>query len=167
MFCQNHCSSFRIWANFLLHRKIENMKNVFSRAVSRAEQLIITMVSVRQVRCFGWCMWTAEDTFPDPLHLIFHVLHFISLHYRPHPKDGEGTVFTGVCLSTPEWGGGGIHLHPIILPLAPCPFWGVPSDWSQVPSRGYPSPRWEVPQSQAVPQYQVGYPILGYPPGRT
>ena len=26
--------------------------------------------------------------------------------YRPHPKMGEGTVFTGVCLFTP--GGGGV-----------------------------------------------------------
>ena len=35
------------------------------------------------------------------------------------------------------------HLHPIILPLAPCPFWGgYPSDWYQVLSWGYPSPRW-------------------------
>ena len=34
------------------------------------------------------------------------------------------------------------HLHPIILPLVPCPFWGCPSDWSQVPS-------WGVHQSQA------------------
>ena len=25
---------------------------------------------------------------------------FISHIYRPHPKDGEGTVFTGACLST-------------------------------------------------------------------
>ena len=30
-------------------------------------------------------------------------------------------------------GGGGLpHLHPIILPLVPCPFQGYPSDWSQV-----------------------------------
>ena len=29
-------------------------------------------------------------------------------------------------LSTPGGGGGGVlpHLHPIILPLVPCPFWG-------------------------------------------
>ena len=36
----------------------------------------------------------------------------------------------------------------------PMSFLGVyPSDWSQVPSWGYPSPRWE-------------YPILRYPPGQ-
>ena len=33
----------------------------------------------------------------------------------------EGTVFTGVCLSTPD---GVPHLHPIILQLVPCPFLG-------------------------------------------
>ena len=49
------------------------------------------------------------------------------------------------------------HLHPMILPLVPCPFWGVPQ--SLVPGpflRGYPSPRqgyplarsgWDTPQS--------------------
>ena len=53
--------------------------------------------------------------------------------YRPHPKDGEGTVFTGVCLSTPGWGGG-----------TPVPV------LSQVLFRGYPSVRsfpGGVPQS--------------------
>ena len=57
--------------------------------------------------------------------------------YRPHPKDGEGIVFTGVCPSTPGGGEGAFHLHPIILPLVhvlsgvpqwlvPCPFLGIP-----------------------------------------
>ena len=32
------------------------------------------------------------------------------------------------------------NLHPIILPLVPCPFWGYPSAWSQVPSRRTPPP---------------------------
>ena len=36
----------------------------------------------------------------------------------------EGNVFIGVCLSTPVGGGGVPHLHPIILPLVPCPFRG-------------------------------------------
>ena len=41
------------------------------------------------------------------------------------------------------------HLHPIILPQVPCPFWGgTPSDYSQVPPQG-------VPQSQVG-----GTPIL-------
>ena len=45
------------------------------------------------------------------------------------------------------------HLYPI-LPLVPCHFWWYPSDWSQVPSQGYPIPRW-------------GYPRTGYPqPGQ-
>ena len=33
------------------------------------------------------------------------------INYRPHPNDGEGYVFTGVCLLT-EGGGGLLHLHP-------------------------------------------------------
>ena len=42
--------------------------------------------------------------------------------YYLHPKDVECTVCIGVCSQ-----GGGIHLHPIILPLVPCPFQGTPS----------------------------------------
>ena len=85
---------------------------------------------------------------------------------RIHGKDGEGTVFTGGCLSTPRVGVP--HLYPIILPLVPCSFWvwGYLSDWSQVPSRGYPSdwsqvPSWgyQVPGGGGgVLQSQVGYP---------
>ena len=60
----------------------------------------------------------------------------------------EGTLFTGVCLSTPGGGGGLPHLHPIILQLVPCPFWGCPHDWSQVPSWVSTLARsgWGVPQ---------------------
>ena len=36
------------------------------------------------------------------------------------------------------------HLHPIILPLVPCPFQGYLSDWSQVPSWG-DTPGWGTP----------------------
>ena len=52
-------------------------------------------------------------------------------YYRPHSKDGEGTVFTGVCLST---GGGGTPI--------PGSFPGL---WSQVLSRG-------LPESQVLSQ---------------
>ena len=47
-------------------------------------------------------------------------------------------MFSQVCVHPhPGGGGGGLpHLHPIILPLVICPFWGYPSDWFQVPSRG-------------------------------
>ena len=40
-------------------------------------------------------------------------------NYRPHPKDGEGTVFTGVCLSTVG------YPSPRFFPwsLVPGPFW--------------------------------------------
>ena len=49
------------------------------------------------------------------------------------------------------------HLHPIILPLVPCPFWGYPSDWSQV--------RAGVPH-HGVPPPGMGYPLArdGVPP---
>ena len=35
------------------------------------------------------------------------------------------------------------HPHPIILSLVPCPFWGYPTDWSQV--RDSPSLGWGPP----------------------
>ena len=70
---------------------------------------------------------------------IFSLIPNMNIHhYRPHPEDGEGTVFTGVCLST-----GGTPV--------PCSFPGL---WSQVLSGGYPSPGW-------------GYPRTGYPPARS
>ena len=61
-------------------------------------------------------------------------------------------------------GGGGLsHLHPIILPLVPCPFWGgTPvtgprSGWGEgYPIMGYPpGQRWVTPQAG-----------MGYPPAR-
>ena len=67
----------------------------------------------------------------------------------PASKGWRSTVFTSVCLSMEV-----SHVHPIILPLVPLPYWGVPSEWSQVPSRGgYPNPSQGIPQSQVrVPQ---------------
>ena len=89
---------------------------------------------------------------------------------RVHGAKG-GYVFTGVCLFTPDGGGGReylisipwyfhwSHLHPIMLPLVLCPFWGwhipqwlvlgpflglcpSPGWWGTLgPSRGYLSPR--------------------------
>ena len=47
--------------------------------------------------------------------------------YRPHPKDGEGDAFCLFCQFTPGGEGGVPHLHPIILPLVSCPFWGYPN----------------------------------------
>ena len=91
-------------------------------------------------------MWlnSTESTF-------YNVTH-VQRHYRPHPKDGEGTVFTGVCLSTP-----GGYPSPRFFPRSMVigPFWGrgtpvpgsFPGHWSQVPSRGYPNPGQGVPQS--------------------
>ena len=80
-----------------------------------------------------------------------------------------------------------LHLHPIIFPLVPCPFWGYTSDWSQMgvpqsqtgntPSWGTPSlpgqdgvplarSRWGTPQpgQNGVPPSQVR---TGYPLART
>ena len=77
-----------------------------------------------------------------------------------------GYVFTSVCLF--RWGVP--HLHPIILPLVPCPFWGYPSDYSQIPSRrvpqsqvldgGYPSPRWGA-TDRGIPSWDTPPPQPG------
>ena len=81
----------------------------------------------------------------------------IRYFYRLPPKDGEGTVFTGVCLS---WGG--FWFQVISQSLVPWPFQGVyPShrffNWSLVPD-----------PFQGVPQSQGGYPSprQGYPSPR-
>ena len=72
--------------------------------------------------------------------------------YRPHPKDGEGTVFTGVCLST--IGGG-----------TPVPG-SFPGHWSQVLSRGgTPVLAIRVP-STGCPQPGQDSTGLGYPSGQ-
>ena len=78
-------------------------------------------------------------------------------NYRPHSKDGEDTVFTGVCLSTVG------YPSPTFFPrsLVPGPFWGregtpVPGSfsglWSQVLSGG------GVPQSHSS---ETGVPPSG------
>ena len=59
------------------------------------------------------------------------------------------------------------HLHLMILPLVPCPFWGkvYPSDWSQVPSGGSQSQVEGLPQAQAggnlVPGEATPVPLAG------
>ena len=58
------------------------------------------------------------------------------IYYRPHPKDGEGTVFTGVC---PHRGRGWRAVLGSFSGL-----------WYQVLSRGYPSPRF-FPKGTPVP----------------
>ena len=83
----------------------------------------------------------------------------------PHPKDGEGNVFS-LCVS-PHLGGGGVlpHLHPIIFPLVPCPFWGVTPSPPHNTSTGSMSLLGGIPVSgprsllRGVPQSQMkGYP---------
>ena len=83
--------------------------------------------------------------------IIWYLLNFSSLwwlspnlsqtvkanYYRPHPKDGKGTVFTGVCLSTP--GKGGVRRS-----LVPYPF---PGNTPVLPRRGTPVLAGLLPQS--------------------
>ena len=92
-------------------------------------------------------------------------------NYRPHPKDGEGTVFTGVCLSTrggtpshntftgPMSFLGVPHLHPLMLPL-------------DAPVTGPRSlPRWEVfpwpGQDGVFPPPPQNMMVLPPPPARS
>ena len=94
------------------------------------------------------------------------------LHWLPSTSEGIGKLLFSQVHACSHSGGGLPHLHLIILPLIPCPFWGwgtpspspilplvpcpfwgwgVPSAWSNdVPSRGYPIQcQWEeVPQSR-------------------
>ena len=84
--------------------------------------------------------------------------------FLPPASKGWGRYCFHRCLSV-HTQGGVPHLHPIILPLVPCPFWGYPSIWSQVPSLGgggYLSPRWGIPQSQVGGT--LGYPLARTPP---
>ena len=76
----------------------------------------------------------------------------------------EGNSFSlFVC---PHPGGGGLpHIHPIILPLVPCPFQGVPYLYSHNTSsgpmsflRGYPG----VCPSQVPPSWDGVPPVLGW-----
>ena len=73
----------------------------------------------------------------------FGELYYVA-NYRRHPKDGEGTVFTDVCLPTP----GRVYPSPMLFPrpLVPGPFQG-----------GYPSPRF-FPRSLVPGPFQKGYP---------
>ena len=69
-------------------------------------------------------------------------------------RNREGTVFTGVCLSTPA---GIPHLHRIMLPLTGPMFFlvGTPVSRPMSLPGGNPSPRQGVTQSQ-----MGGYPCL-------
>ena len=87
--------------------------------------------------------------------ILLRFYHF----YRPHPKDGEGNVFTGICPST---GGGGGYPLP----------GSFPGLWSQVlsqvadtpvPARGIPpGQEWGTDPGQdwGTPLTRTG---LGYP----
>ena len=82
--------------------------------------------------------------------------------YRPHPKDGEGSVFTGICLST---------LGAVLKSWLGVPqFWpeGVPLSWDWVTPcqvrMGYPPTRTGVPPAGSgwdIPPARLGW---GTPP---
>ena len=93
--------------------------------------------------------------------ILLSAKHFnkFVVYYRPHPKDGEGNVFS---LFTTRWR----YPSPRCFPRS---FLGggtsnpgsFPGHWSQVLSWGYPSPGWRgVPQSWLV----EGTPGQGSPP---
>ena len=88
-----------------------------------------------------------------------------------------GYVFS---LSTNQGGGGGLpHLHPIILPLVPCPFWrGTPATGPRpfpggtpvLGRMGYPPGQvrmgyhpaktgWDTPSQDGVPPARMRYPL--------
>ena len=70
-------------------------------------------------------------------------------NYRPHPKDGEDTIFTGVCLPTP----GGVPQFQVLSHVSgPRSFLHS----TPVPDEGYP--RTGVPLARTR---------VGYPPSRT
>ena len=114
-----------------------------------------------------------------------------SFYYRPYPKDGEGNVFTGICLFTPRWGGG-VHRSQVLFQVSgprsfheipqshglcqisgPRSFLGrgiqtwlghtpVPGGGTPVPVVGTPGLRYpSIEDRTGVPPARTG---LGYPP---
>ena len=100
-------------------------------------------------------------------HVVFDLQckKWLKWSYRPHPKDGEGTVFTGVCLLT---GGGVLHLlvPGSFLSSGPMPFpEGYASLWFQVPTPQTGPSSWDW----GTPWLGLGYSLqlgLGYPIGQ-
>ena len=88
--------------------------------------------------------------------LVLITIELQKIYYHPHPKDGEGTVFTVVCLSTGgtpvpgSFHGGYPSPRFFHCSLVPGLFWGVPQ--SQLGDTPIPS--------QRVPLSSLG---LGYP----
>ena len=80
---------------------------------------------------------------------------YLNIYYRPHPKDGEGTVFTGVCLHL--MGG---YPSPRFFPrsLVLGTFWEVPQSCPGGLCQSWPR---GVPQNMGTPLARTG---LGYPP---
>ena len=74
--------------------------------------------------------------------LFWQLHHFINVVniYRPHPKDGEGVVFTRVCLST-----GRREVPWITGPWSLVLYWGTGFPWSLVPG-----PFWGNPDHRSL-----------------
>ena len=91
----------------------------FGLLLTSAPGFNVTMDPLACILPIYFWVWHQEQVDPSS-HLLFQaeliVRHW--LYYRPHPNDEGRSEFQFVCLSTP--GGGVPHLHPIILPLAPC-----------------------------------------------
>ena len=120
-----------------------------------------------------------------------HILRFLKLHASRHrvcklwfitTHIRRKVLFSQVSVC-PQGGGGMPHLHPVIFPVVPCPFWGStpsPSHNTSTGPRSFPpllargvlssSPRqWagRVPSSQnwmGLPHTRIGW---GYHPVRT
>ena len=120
---------------------------------------------------------------PSPFQLHVHRRHFFTARVR---STTGGYVFTRVCLLTgrvphhhpiiltgPISFPGVVHLHTIIVPLVPGPFWGYPNPapeggdttiQSQMGRGGYPS---QIPMGIPHLQLDVGTPHqdwMGFPP---
>ena len=80
---------------------------------------------------------------------------YVNIYYRQHPNDGEGTVFTGVCLHL--MGG---YPSPRFFPrsLVLGTFWEVPQSCPGGLCQSWPR---GVPQNMGTPLARTG---LGYPP---
>ena len=70
--------------------------------------------------------------------------------FTAHVRSTTGRYCFHRCLSVHTGGGGLPYLHPIILPLVPCPFHGVN------PVMGYPLTRDGVPPSQVIMEVPLG-----------
>ena len=116
-----------------------------------AWRILVQDIYIRKRRCWQnkYCRQTdgKQNAFKSQWNAGFVQIPMLEVRrYAPYslqPKIGiftaRGRSSTGRYyfhrrLSVHTGGGGGVpHLHPIILPLVPCPFWGYPPSWDRVP----------------------------------